>query len=139
MKHLFSLISAAALVAIVTGCATTPAQRTEKLLTQSGFKAVPATAAAQQQQINTLPPAKVSLVKRKGQTFYVYPDQARNILYVGNKAQYQAYQIAVQDQYLAQDAKLIRDANAAPVLKEDSLEMSGAATTLEEVWEGWPE
>jgi hypothetical protein len=139
MRHLLILISATALLAIVTGCATTPAQRTEKLLTQSGFKAVPATTAAQQQQINALPPAKVSLVKRKGQTFYVYPDRARNILYVGNKAQNQAYQIAVQDQYLAQDAKLVRDANAAPVLNEDSLEMSGAVPTLEDIWEGWPE
>jgi len=132
-------MTATALMAIAAGCATTPAQRTEKLLTQSGFKAVPATTAAQQQQINTLPPAKVSLVKHKGRIFYAYPDHARNVLYVGNKAQYQAYQIAVQDQYLSQDAKLIRDANAAPMLNEDSLEMSGAAPTLEEIWEGWPE
>jgi hypothetical protein len=139
MKHLLMLTTATALLAILTGCKTTPIQRTERLLTQSGFKAVPASTAAQQQQINTLPPAKVSLVKRNGQTFYVYPDHARNVLYVGNRAQYQAYQIAVQDQYLAQDAKMVRDASASSVLSEDSLEMSGAVPTWEQMWEGWPE
>jgi hypothetical protein len=139
MRHLLFLISIAALAAMLAGCATTPASRTEKLLTQSGFKAVPATTAAQQQQLNTLPPAKLSLVKRKGQNFYVYPDHARSFLYVGNKAQYQAYQIAVQDKYLAQDAKLVRDANASSVLSQDSLEMSGAVPTWEQMWEGWPE
>jgi hypothetical protein len=139
MKHFLILIGAAALVAIVAGCATSPAKRTEKLLTQSGFKAVPATTAAQQQQMNSLPAAKVSPVKHKGQRYYVYPDPARNVLYVGNKAQFQAYQIAVQDAYLAQDAKLVRDASAAPVQNEDALEMSGAMPSLEELWQGWPE
>jgi hypothetical protein len=139
MKHLLMLTTATALLAIVTGCKTTPIQRTERLLTQSGFKAVPARTAAQQQQINTLPPAKVSLVKRKGQTFYVYPDHARNILYVGNKPQYQAYQVAAQDQYLAKDAKLLRDASASSALSEDSLEMSGAVPNWEQMWDGWPE
>ena len=139
MKHLLILITASALLAMVAGCATTPAQRKEKLLTQSGFKAVPASTAAQQEQINTLPPAKVSLVKRKGRTYYVYPDRARNILYVGNKAQYHAYQIAAQDQYLDQDAKLVRDASASSTLAEDSLEMSGAVPDWEQMWDGWPE
>jgi hypothetical protein len=89
--------------------------------------------------MNSLPAAKVSPVKHKGQRYYVYPDPARNVLYVGNKAQFQAYQIAVQDAYLAQDAKLVRDASAAPVQNEDALEMSGAMPSLEELWQGWPE
>jgi hypothetical protein len=89
--------------------------------------------------MNSLPAAKVSLVKHKGRRYYVYPDPARNVLYVGNKAQFQAYQIAVQDAYLAQDAKLVRDASAAPAQNEDALEMSGAMPTLEELWQGWPE
>jgi hypothetical protein len=139
IKYLLILISAVALVAIITGCATSPAKRTEKLLTQSGFKAVPATTAAQQQQMKSLPAAKVSLVKHKGQRYYVYPDPVRNVLYVGKKAQFQAYQIAAQDAYLAQDAKLVRDTSGAPVQNEDALEMSGAMPSLEELWEGWPE
>ena len=139
MKHLLILISAAALLMIVAGCATTPAEHTEKLLAQSGFKAVPAKAASQQQQMHTLPPARISLVKRKGHIYYVYPDHARNILYVGHKAQYQAYQIAAQDQRLSQDARLLQDAGDSSVLNEDSLEMSGAVPTWEQMWEGWPE
>jgi hypothetical protein len=139
MRYLLTLVSAAALLATLAGCATTPAERNEKLLTQSGFKAVAASTASQQQQMHTLPPAKISLVKRKGRTYYVYPDHARNILYVGNRAQYQAYQVAAQDQYLSQDAKLVRDSEASPALNQDSLEMTGAVPTWEQMWQGWPE
>jgi hypothetical protein len=139
MKHLLTFISIIALAGIVAGCATSPARRTEKLLTKSGFAAVKATTATQQQQVHALPPDKVSLVKRKGKTYYVYPDAARNLLYVGNQAQYQAYQIAVQDQALSEDAKLIRDFQAAPVLNADAAVMSGAEPSGEQIWEGWPD
>lgn len=139
MRHVLILVTAVALLALVPGCATSPAKRTEKLLTQNGFKALPATTAAEQQEMNSLPRGRVSVVKRKGQRYYVYPDPARNVLYVGKKAQFQAYQIAAQDAYLAQDAKLMRDASASPVQNEDALEMSADMPSLEELWQGWPE
>jgi hypothetical protein len=139
MKQLLILLTITTLLAFVAGCATTPTQRTEKLLVQSGFKALSASTPDQQQQIKALPPAKLSPIKRKGQTYYVFPDPQRNVVYVGKKAQYQAYQIAVQDQYLAQDGKLLRDASRSSNYSEDALEMSGAVPTFEQMWEGWPE
>jgi hypothetical protein len=139
MKHKLALIGAVALAAVVGGCATSPVQRTEALLSQNGFKPVAASTAAQQQRMQSLPPDQISAVKRHGQTYYVYPDPARNLLYVGNKAQYQAYQTALQDQRLAQDAKLARAVQDAPVLNQDALEMSGAGPSWDEIWRGWPE
>ena len=138
MRHLWSVFSAAALLVMVAGCATSPVKRTEKMLTQSGFQTVNSINAGHQEQINKLPANQVSLVKRQGKVFYVYPDRARNVLYVGNKAQYHAYQIALQDQHLAEDAKLIRNFNAAPVLSEDDALMSGVDSGWDLLWDGWP-
>jgi hypothetical protein len=129
----------AALACLIAGCATSPVKQTERLLTQSGFKALKATTPEQLQLVKTLPAEKVSPVKRKGQVYYVYPDQGRNFLYVGNKEQLQLYRRAVQDQYLAADGKLLREAHESGVFAQDSLEMSGAAPAFEPIWWGWPE
>jgi hypothetical protein len=64
----------------------------ENLLLSAGFKAKVATTAKQRQELKTLPEGRVSPVTQKGKTFYIYPDAPRNQIYVGNKAQYQAYQ-----------------------------------------------
>jgi hypothetical protein len=136
--RLFLRTWAVVLMGLLFGCATSPVQRAEKLLVQSGFKVVKATTPAQQQQMAKLPPAKVTSVTRQGQVYYVFPDPVRNQLYVGKKAQYEAYQIAVQDQYLAQDARLQQSVERAPVVNEDAAVMSGAEPGWEQIWEGWP-
>ena len=138
MRNLFIAIGAAALLGIITGCATSPAKRTEKMLTQSGFKVIAANTSAQQQQMNKLPTDKLSPVKRNGAVYYVFPDPARKVLYVGNKDQYHTYRIALQNQRLAEDARMERDLQFAPVENEDAAVMSGAEPGWEQIWEGWP-
>jgi hypothetical protein len=139
MKHTIGVVTALALAMVLTGCATSPVQRTEKLLTQSGFKPVVASTAGQQQRLQSLPLDRVSVAKRQGKTYYVYPDPARNVLYVGKQAQYQAYQTAVQDRYLTQDARLSARVAEAPVFTQDSLEMGGGGPDWVELWQGWPD
>ena len=80
-----------ALVSLLGGCATTASPRAENVLLSAGFKAKVATTAKQRQELQTLPKGKVSAVRQKGKTFYVYPDAPHNQIYVGNKAQYEAY------------------------------------------------
>ncbi len=80
---LFGLLSAGA-------AAATPSA--ENLLLSAGFKAKVATTAKQRQELKTLPEGTVSPVMQRGTTFYIFPDPARNEIYVGNKAQYQAYE-----------------------------------------------
>ena len=127
-----------AVMALLTGCATSPVKRTEDMLTQSGFKEVRAITPSQQQQISTLPPDKVSVVKRQGKIYYVYPDPSRNLLFVGNKTQYQAFKQALSDLRLEQDAKMERNFRASQVTDEDIASMSGAMPSFEQIWEGWP-
>ena len=138
MRHLCIVLSAAALLGLIAGCATSPVKRTEKMLAQSGFKAVTVNTPAQQEQLSKLPPDKLSPVKRKGQLYYVFPDPARNVVYVGNKAQYHAYQMAIQNQQLSEDARLERNVRFAPMADEDAAVMSGAEPGWEQIWEGWP-
>ena len=81
---------------LITGCATNPGpnpkvQQKEALLTTCGFKAIPATTPQQVQQMQMLPPDRISVVNRGGVRYYVYPDPAQKMLYVGHDAQYQAY------------------------------------------------
>jgi hypothetical protein len=86
------------LTLLLTGCATPkPSLHTEELLQSSGFKVVVATTPAEKAQLQTLQPGKLSVVRRDGKTWYVYPDAARQQLYVGSPDQYQNYRQAYQD------------------------------------------
>jgi hypothetical protein len=97
MKHIFSgfnLVGAVALLALGVGCSSmqTQTQSKENLLIAAGFQVITPKTAAQQQKLQALPPGKVTLVQKGGQTYYVFPDAAHNQAYVGGPTQYQAYQ-----------------------------------------------
>jgi hypothetical protein len=101
MKILPSLFLAGVLLAFLAGCSTTQqTQQTEDLLVSCGFKTVAAATPAQQAHLKTLPPGKISTVKRNGKTLYVFPDAAHSRIYVGNPSQYQSFQQAYQDAQL---------------------------------------
>lgn len=87
-----------ALVSLLGACATTASPRAENVLLSAGFKAKVATTAKQREELQTLPEGKISAVRQKGKTFYIYPDAPHNQIYVGNKEQYQAYKNLVGQQ-----------------------------------------
>jgi hypothetical protein len=91
LKQRTTNLAVVALVSLLGACATTASPRAENVLLSASFKAKVATTAKQRQELQTLPEGKVSPVRQKGKTFYVYPDAPHNQIYVGNKAQYQAY------------------------------------------------
>jgi hypothetical protein len=99
--NLLIIIGAAALVAFVTGCSTT--KSTENLLSAAGFNAMPATTPERQAHLKTLPAHKVTMVVRDGTTYYAYPDEAHQVLYVGREAQYQEYQKLRLQNQMAED------------------------------------
>ena len=79
---------------LLIGCATTQTstQNKESMLVASGFKTITPKTGAQQQKLQNLPPGKVTMIQKKGKTYYIFPDPANNRAYVGGPRQYQAYQ-----------------------------------------------
>jgi len=101
MKTIFLLLSVGLLSAIAAGCATPqPTQETRDILIASGFHTVAATTSAQRAHLQTLPPGKIAIVHRNGKTWYVYPDAAREQIYVGNQSQFQSFRQTMQDEKL---------------------------------------
>jgi len=90
-----------ALVALAIGCSTT--KQTENLLSAAGFNATPATTPQQQAHLKSLPPNKVTMVVREGKTYYAFPDAKQQVIYVGQQAQYDAYQKLRVQKQLAED------------------------------------
>lgn len=85
------IISAAALLALTVGCATTSSTHTD-LLSAAGFKLLPADTPKKQELLKTLPTGQLTLITWKGKQFYVQPDVPNNQAYVGTPAEYQTYQ-----------------------------------------------
>jgi hypothetical protein len=117
-------LTVVALVSLLTGCATTSSPQAENALLSAGFKTRVATTAKQQKELRTLPEGKVSLVRQNGKTIYVYPDAPHNQLYVGNKAQSQAYKRLITEQ----------PNSPGPILFQDDLR--GNDVTVKEFY-GW--
>ena len=95
------MLGAASLLALFLGCSTT--KQTENLLSAAGFNVMPANTPERQAHLKTLPPHKLTMVVRDGKTYYVYPDQAQQVLYVGQQAQYDEYQKLRLQKQMAED------------------------------------
>src|SRR5437667_3379472 len=106
MKQIVSckMISAAALLALTIGCASTQStQNRENMLVASGFKVITPKTPAQQQKLQNLPPGKVTMIQKGGKTYYIFPDPANNRAYVGGPKQYRHYQELRATNKLAQE------------------------------------
>jgi hypothetical protein len=139
MKHMslpFKFLIAAVLLALAAGCATTASQTKENALSAAGFKIITPATAIQEQKLKTLPVNKVTMIKKAEKIYYVYPDVARNVVYVGGPKQYQAYQQYRLEQNAADEnleaAKL--NADDGPM---DALQIREDQTMGWETWNGW--
>lgn len=137
MKRFLPLIQRLGLILLlswISGCATNP-RRTEGYLAASGFKVMPATTPEQLQQLNTLPNEKITVVKRQGQVYFVYPDKAQNQLYIGQNAQYSAYQnLLLSQKALQQGLQADQNAANAEVLNAEATAISADPWAVYGVW-----
>ena len=94
ITRIFLCSIAAAYAAVLAGCASTQTstQNRESMLVASSFKVITPKTAAQQQKLQNLPPGMVTMIQKKGKTYYIFPDPARNVAYVGGPKQYRNYQ-----------------------------------------------
>lgn len=123
---LFKMISAAALLALTIGCASTQTstQNRESMLVASGFKVITPKTPAQQQKLQNLPPGKVTMIQKSKKTYYIFPDPVQNKAYVGGPKEYQAYQ-------------QLRTANKLAKENLETAEMYQDAEMQWSLWGGW--
>ena len=112
ITNLLTILSLAGLVAFATGCSTT--KQTENLLSAAGFKITPATTLDQKAHLKSLPAGKVTTVQRNGTTYYVFPDAAKQVLYIGQQPQYQEYQKLRLQNQMAMDQLQAAELNSEP-------------------------
>src|SRR4051812_2407326 len=99
-KNLIGFVGmiAAAAAMLLPGCATeTTAVTTADndmggVLMASGFKARPATTAAQRNGLRTMHDDQFTVVTQNGRSYYLYVDKTTNRLYAGDEWAYRAYQ-----------------------------------------------
>ena len=122
----FKMISAAVLLALTIGCASTQTstQNRESMLVASGFKVITPKTPAQQQKLTNLPPGKVTMIQKSKKTYYIFPDPAQNKAYVGGPKEYQAYQ-------------QLRTANKLAKEDLETAEMYQDAEMQWGLWGGW--
>jgi hypothetical protein len=121
----FQMISVIALFALTVGCATTTStQNRESMLAASGFKTITPKTPAQQQKLQKLPPGKVAMIQKKGKTYYIFPDAAHNVAYVGGPKEYQAYQQLRLANKLAQE-----NVETAEMYQDEAMDWGA--------WGGW--
>ncbi|OLA96575.1 MAG: hypothetical protein AUH19_06795 [Verrucomicrobia bacterium 13_2_20CM_55_10] len=126
ITRIFLCSIAAAYAAVLAGCASTQTstQNRESMLVASSFKVITPKTAAQQQKLQNLPPGKVTMIQKKGKTYYIFPDPARNVAYVGGPKQYRNYQ------QLRAENKLTReDLETAEMYQDAEMQWS--------MWGGW--
>jgi len=126
IRYIFLFSVAAAGIVLGAGCATTQTtmQNRESMLVASGFKTITPKTAAQKQKLQNLPPGKVTMIQKAGKTYYIFPDPAHNVAYVGGPRQYRQYQQLRTDNRLAKESL-----ETADVYQDAEMEWS--------LWGGW--
>jgi hypothetical protein len=126
LKCTFLTGVAVACTVLSVGCASTQTstQNRESMLAASGFKTITPKTAAQQQKLQNLPQGKVTMIQKKGKTYYIFPDPAHNLAYVGGPKQYQQYQQFRADNRLAKESL-----ETADMYQDAEMQWS--------VWGGW--
>jgi hypothetical protein len=112
---------ATACAALLAGCASTQTstQNRESMLVASGFKAITPKTTGHKQKLQNLPPGKVTMIQKRGKTYYIFPDPAHNQAYVGGPKEYQAYQQLRTTNKLARE-----DLETAEMYQDQAMEWS---------------
>ena len=98
------LLALAALAASVfiadNAVAATPTDAGDEL-SGLGFKVLVATTTAQRDWVKRMAPGQIRAMQRTGKKHFIYPDAARNGIYVGGPKEYDAYRQLHPDSRLA--------------------------------------
>jgi hypothetical protein len=129
-------------VAIVAGCASSPPGPPpvdESLLSPAGFKVIVATTTQQKEHLQTLTPGQFRAMERNGVPYYLYPDAAKNRIYVGTQKEYQAYLKLHPEGNANLTARLQSQTtkDEAGYAKEDKIMENATQRDLSDPWYYW--
>ena len=85
----------------------------EPVLLTSGFKAQPANTPAQRRQLRALPENQFTMVKQRGNSYYLYPDKKGNRLYAGDEYAYRSFQNYFKNWNLRERGVFVWEVNPA--------------------------
>jgi hypothetical protein len=88
-------------MSVAGGAAPAPPKIDESELLSSGFKVLVAKTSAQEEWVKRLPPGEIRPMQRNGKKLFIYPDSARNQIFVGGPQEYEAYRELHPDSTLA--------------------------------------
>ena len=96
-------IAVVGLVLAMSACAAAT-RRTESMLTQAGFRQIPADSPQKMAHLKTLPQRQLVARTHQGQKYYVFADaEGCKCLYVGRDQQYQSFQRQAREARVAED------------------------------------
>ena len=98
-----------------------------KVLLSYGFKAKPATTAAQRARLRSLPDDQFTVVKQDGRTYYLYPDKKDGRLYAGDDYAYRAYQGYLKNKNLREKGVFVWEVNPSDKSNNKTIQ----------VWHDW--
>lgn len=106
----------------------------DKELTELGFKVLVATTEVQKNWVKGMAPGKIRAMQRNGKKFFIYPDAAREQVFVGGPREYAAYQ--ERHPPSAKDAQKAAQGTAAYRQKQDQMMKSANARDLSDPFLG---
>jgi hypothetical protein len=91
----------AAFLVVASGCSC-PKQK-ENMLSAAGFKMMPANTPQREEHLKSLPDDRLTTANLNGHNYFVFPDRAESMLFVGQEPQYQQYQRMRLENQLAEE------------------------------------
>jgi len=124
LQRVLCVLAASVFAAGLASAAPSPAPPDEKELLGLGFKVLVAETKVQKDWVRTLQPGKIRAMQRNGKKYFIYPDAARNQIFVGGPKENEAYlqlhpattkpgaQEAATREYRLKQDKVMREATA---------------------------
>ena len=132
-KLLALLGAMAAAVALAARAAPSPIDASQLL--GNGFKVLVATNKVQEDWVRRLAPGKIRAMQRTGKKYFIYPDAAKNQIYVGGPKEYEAYVQLHPEHRVANTNQAAREASAYRG-KQDDITRKATARDLSDPFLG---
>jgi hypothetical protein len=134
MNLLMILSALAVSMFVAASAAAAPPRIDESELLASGFKVLVATTSVQKEWVQHLPRGQIRPMQRTGKKFFIYPDAARNQIYIGGPKEYDAYHQLHPDSKLA--AREAAKQGSAYRQKQDDVMQKATARDLSDPFLG---